>query len=211
MFGALAGPVLADDLRAQLAIAAPGWTPPDAAQGPDVSRTLASLYAAESKVIVGADATKAAARDLMNAADVLHVAAPVQINAANPLFSSVLVSPGSASNDTGRWALREWFGNPGRTQVLSLPDGSGFGGTRVSAAMDALAWAAAAHGISTLAIGRWPADGFAIDSVLTRVHEELANSTPPAEALRAAIASARGTNGDAPSAWGGLRLIGAFR
>ena len=147
----------------------------------------------------------------MSGADVLHLSAPVQINAANPLFSWVLVAPGSASDDTGRWALREWFGNPGRTQVLSLPDGSGFSGTRVSAAMDALAWASAAQGISTLAIGRWPADGFAIDCVLTRVHEELARSTPPAEAMRAAIASARATNGDAPSAWAGLRLIGGFR
>jgi len=37
------------------------------------------------------------------------------------------------------------------------------------------------------------------------------SSAPPAEALRAAIASARATNGDAPSACAGLRLIGAFR
>ena len=44
LFGAVAGPALAADLRAQLAIVAPGWTPPDTAAGVDVSKTLASLY-----------------------------------------------------------------------------------------------------------------------------------------------------------------------
>jgi CHAT domain-containing protein len=93
--------------------------------------------------------------------------------------------------------------------VLSVPDGTTSGGARAGAALDAMAWASAAAGVSTIAIGRWPADGYAIDAVLSSFHEALAKSTHPADALRRAISSAKVNKDDeSPGAWAGLRLIG---
>ena len=210
-FAAIAAPTLSPDLREQLSIAAPGWTAPDMDVGVEAAKTLASLYGESRKVISGADATKAAAQSLLDSADVLLIAAPVQMNSANPLFSSVLLAPGSAGDDTGRWTLREWFSTPGHARILSLPDGSAFGGKRLGAAMDALAWAAAAEGVSTLVIGRWPATAFENDTVATSFHESLTKSSSPLDALRAAIAAARAKGKDAPSQWDGLRLVGDGR
>lgn len=221
-FAAIAAPALSTDLRAQLAIAAPGWTAPDADAGVAAAKTLASLYGETSKVVSGADATKAAAQSFMDTVDVLRITAPVQMNGANPLFSSVLLAPGTAGDDTGRWALREWFAGRGErgtrgqrgqrgTRILCFPDGSAFGGERPGAAMDALAWAAAAEGVSTLAVGRWPAAAFENDTMAASFHLSLSKSSSPVEALRAAMAAARAKNGDAPSQWDGLRLVGDGR
>ena len=146
----------------------------------------------------------------MTSRTVLHLAAPVQMSGANPLFSSVLLAP-TGQDDVGRWELREWFRDRGRAEVLSLPDGSTFGGARVGAEMDALAWAAAAAGISTIVLGRDTPDAYATDAVFASIHESLAKSTPAADALRAAIAAARLAAGDAPSVWAGARVIGGSR
>jgi hypothetical protein len=75
--------------------------------------------------------------------------------------------------------------------------------------MDALAWAAAAAGVSGLAVGRWPAEGFAGDALAALFHAKLAAGMPAADAWRAAAAGAR-EKGDAPSVWTGLRLIGGY-
>ena len=116
----------------------------------------------------------------MTSRTVLHLAAPVQISGANPLFSSVLLAP-TGQDDVGRWELREWFRDRGRADVLSLPDGSTFGGARVGAEaeMDALAWAAAAAGISTIVLGRDTPDAYATDAVFASIHESLGKSSRP--------------------------------
>ena len=132
------------------------------------------------------------------------------MSGANPLFSSVLLAS-AGDDDLGRWELREWFSGRGSVDVLSLPDGSTFGSGRAGAAIDALAWAAAASGVSTLVLGRDPAGAYSTDAIFTAFHERIARSTPPADALHAAIASARSTGGDAPSAWAGARLLGGLR
>ena len=209
-FGALAGPVLAPPLQAQLAISAPAWKTDDAPEAIEASARLAALYGDASTLVSGAAATKAAAKDLLASRTVLHLAAPLQMSGANPLFSSVLLAS-AGDDDLGRWELREWFSGRGSVDVLSLPDGSTFGSGRAGAAIDALAWAAAASGVSTLVLGRDPAGAYSTDAIFTAFHERIARSTPPADALHAAIASARSTGGDAPSAWAGARMLGGLR
>jgi hypothetical protein len=74
--------------------------------------------------------------------------------------------------------------------------------------MDALAWAAAAANVSSLVIGRWPADGFSQDVFLALLHAQLAKGVPIGEAWRLATVSARAQAGAAPTGWAGLRLLG---
>jgi hypothetical protein len=92
--------------------------------------------------------------------------------------------------------------------VLVIPDASTFGAAGVAGAMDVFAWAAAAANVSSLVIGRWPADGFSRDAFLALLHAQLATGVPIGEAWRAATVSAREKAGAAPSGWAGLRLLG---
>jgi CHAT domain-containing protein len=92
-----------------------------------------------------------------------------------------------------------------------LSDGSSFGAPGAAAAMDAFAWAAAAAGVPTLLVGRWPSDGFAAEELLGAFHRAAASGRPPADAWATATATIRTKNGNAPSVWTGLRLIGAGR
>jgi hypothetical protein len=120
----------------------------------------------------------------------------------------VLLAGGDGeSPDAYRWEAREWFAVDGRARVLVLDDASTFGAAGVGGAMDTLAWAAAAAGVSTMVIGRWPADAFTLDEIETTLHRELAKGTPPAAAWRAAVNAAR-EKSPAPAGWAGLRFIG---
>jgi hypothetical protein len=140
--------------------------------------------------------------------DVMQISAPLHVSGPAPLFSSVLLGAGTgASPDDVRWEAREWFAADGRASVLVLDDASTLGAAGAGAAMDALAWAAAAAGISTIVIARWPPDAFSLDPVETVFHAELAKGAAPADAWRIAVKTARDASG-APAAWTGLRLIG---
>ncbi len=209
--GAIAGPDVAAPLRAQLAVTSPGWSQPDPAASIEKARRLAALYES-STIASGGEATVDAARRLAAASDILHIDAPFRMSAASPLFSSVLLAGTGDAAGAGRWELREWFDEPGRARVLVLPDGSSFNSPAAGLALDALAWAAAVAGVSTVAIGRWPSDGFANDALLAAWHERLAkHPTAPATALRDATAAVRAASGSAPSGWAGIRLIGVSR
>jgi hypothetical protein len=74
--------------------------------------------------------------------------------------------------------------------------------------MDAFVWAAAAANVSSLVIGRSPADGFTVERFLSALHAQLAKGVPIGDAWRAATVSAREKAGAAPAGWAGLRLIG---
>lgn len=110
------------------------------------------------------------------------------------------------TNNDGRWEAREWFGATARAKVVIAPDGSSFG-AGAGPAMDALAWAAAAAGIPSLVLGRWPADGFTSEALLTAFDEQLAKGASPVDAWAAAVTATR-KDATGPAAWAGLRLIG---
>jgi hypothetical protein len=88
-----------------------------------------------------------------------------------------------------------------------LDDASTFGAAGVAGAMDTLAWAAAAAGVSTMVLGRWPADAFTLDVLEAAFHGELAKGAAPVAAWRAAVKAARAKS-PAPAGWAGLRFVG---
>jgi hypothetical protein len=207
----LAAPAIADAVRAQMTLVLPSWKAPDAAASLSAAQAAASAYGESATIKSAAEASEAAARALAGSADVLHVQAPLQVSGATPLLSSILLaSSGDTPPEDGRFEVREWFTVPARARVVVLPDGSAFGAAGVGNAMDAIAWAASAAGVSTLVIARWPADAFSSDAAAAALHARLAAGAPPLEAWRAAVTAVRGEvdGGAPPAAWAGLRLVG---
>lgn len=208
---AIAGPELSRRVRARLALTLPGWAPPDAANAIEQMRTIAEVYESGARAWSGRDATEAVVRVAVASADVVHLAAPLHVTGASPLFSAVLLADGdSTPASDGRWEVREWFASAGHARVMVLPDGRSFGAAGAGAAMDTLAWAAAAAGVPALAIGRWPPEAFDESDVIVEMYDWLAHveRLTPIEAWGAAIAAVHATE-RAPSAWAGLRFIGA--
>jgi tetratricopeptide (TPR) repeat protein len=212
--GIAAAPVIPDVIRTQLTLAQPGWKEPDAVASLATASALAKTYGDAAVVRSGAEATEPGTRALLETVDVLHIASPLQMAGATPLFSSLILGTSAGGEigpeNDGRWELREWFRVTGRARVLVLPDASSFGAAGVGGAMDALAWAAAAAGVPALIVGRWPAEGFGQEALLDAFHTHMAKGTPPGEAWRLATAAARNKNG-APTGWSGLRFIGGER
>jgi tetratricopeptide (TPR) repeat protein len=208
--GAIAAPQISDALAAQLVVTSPGWTAPDPVGGVESARRAASAYGASATISSGAEATEASARALLASVDVLQIGAPLQINAASPLFSSVILAgAGDSASTDGRWELREWFSLTSHARTIVIADGAPFAASG-GMTMDAFAWAAAAAGASTIAVGRWPSGGNPSDGLLVAWHERMAKSQPPGDALRAAQTFMRTQNG-APGSWALIALIGSSK
>jgi hypothetical protein len=206
--GAIAAPQISDPLAAQLTLTSPGWTPPDPVATVESARRAASAYGASATISSGAEATEASARALLESVDVFQIGAPIQMNAASPLFSSVILAgSGDSSSADGRLEFREWFSLTSHARTIFIPDGASFAasGGRV---MDAFAWAAAAAGVSTFAVGRWSRGEDSSDELLVAWHERMARSQPPGHALRAAEVFMR-TQNRAPANWARIGLIGS--
>jgi hypothetical protein len=207
--GVVAAPAIPAGIRAQVALTSQGWKEPDAGASLAAAAEIAKAYGPAAIVKTAADATEAAIRSLLETSDVVHVVAPLQMFGPTPLFSSVLLGGvADVPDNDGRWEAREWFNLNGRARVMVVPDSSTFGAAGIAGAMDAFAWAAAAAHVSSLVIGRWPADGFTSEPFLSALHAQLAKGVPAADAWRAATVSARAKSGAAPAGWAGLRLIG---
>lgn len=204
----LAAPAIPEMIRSRLLMSLPSWQPQDTAIALAAARASAAAYGEDITVRSAADASETSVRALLTTADIVHVQAPLQVSGATPLLSSlILAATGDAIADDGRMEMRDWFDIAGRARVVVLPDGSAFGAAGAGNAMDPIAWAAAAAGVSTLMVGRWPADAFTGDALATAVHTRLASGAAIADAWRAAVAAARDKSA-APSSWAGLRLIG---
>jgi hypothetical protein len=126
---------------------------------------------------------------------------------ANPSAAQETKPPVVDTKNDGRWEAREWFASAGRVKVLIAPDSSSLSASGSGGAMDALAWAAAAAGIPSIVLGRWPAEGFLSDTLLTTFDEQLAKGVSTNEAWAVAVKAAR-KDAPGPAAWTGLRLIG---
>lgn len=204
----VAAPIISDSVVAQLALTLPSWKPQESAAAMAAAQASAVSYGDSVIVQSAAAATEAAVRTLVGTADVLHIQAPLQVSGAAPLLSSILLAATADSPaEDGRLEMRDWFGMAGRTRVLVLPDASAFGSSGAASALDPIAFACAAAGVSSLVVGRWPAEAFAPDALAAAFHARLAAGLPPADAWFAAVAAAR-QKGAAPDNWAGLRFIG---
>ena len=103
---AVGAPVLTAPRIDRLRQIAPGWllrTAEEAAK--ELQAASSSDAARPTTVLAGAAATEPAVREAIGRATVLHVAAPFRINAASPLFSSVLLTAPEAPPPARRQLL----------------------------------------------------------------------------------------------------------
>jgi CHAT domain-containing protein/tetratricopeptide (TPR) repeat protein len=185
-------------------------------------------------VLVGAAATERALRDALPRAGRIHIAAPFRINAASPLFSSILLTElapaaepapttpdpaapsrartASDSTDDGALELREVMNLSATARVGVLSDGAATSMRDSAPAASVVEWGWLAAGVPSLVIPRWSVPPPARDRLMTEFHNRLQAGEPPASALTAAQRLLRSTpETAAPIHWAGWMLLGDGR
>jgi CHAT domain-containing protein len=188
---------------------------------------------AGKEVLVGAAATERAMREALPRAGRIHIAAPFRINAASPLFSSiVLAEPSPAaepaqattapappsgpatpdSSDDGALELREVMNLSAPARVGVLSDGAATSMRDSAPATSVVEWGWLAAGVPSLVIPRWSMPPPARDRLMTEFYKRLQAGEAPASALSAAQRQVRSTpETAAPIHWAGWMLVGAGR
>jgi len=222
---AVAAPVLTPTLVEDLKATAPTWTlrsPESASLEVAAIKPALKADAAGPVLLTGLDATKRAAADAAAAADALHIAAPFRINSASPLFSRVLLSEPPAekpvhgkppagivptSRDT-QLDAREVFNLQSAARVVFLSDPATLAMRDASRGIPAIHWAWRATGSATMILKRWGFSDSLSNQVVSAFYEEMAGGKTPEQALEAARAAVRKTEGGrAPAAWAGWIVI----
>jgi CHAT domain-containing protein len=212
---AIGAPELAAATIDRLKQVAPGW-PLRTQEAAEIEiGGIAHPYAsARAEQLTRAAATESGVRARMGDTAVLHVAAPFRINAASPLFSSVLLAradPSAAqdrSND-GALELREIVTLPLRAEVAVFSDGGATSMRDGAAAADVLHWGWLAAGVPSVMLSRWTTPSPASDRLLAEFHTRLSTGASAADALRGAqLAIRESAETSAPIYWAAWMVVG---
>ena len=173
--------------------------------------------------LTGAAASEQAAREAIGRAAIVHLAAPFRINAASPLFSSVLLSSSDApaaatpavapdvpptpaapapesrpparpdAGNDGALELREVMNLAASARLAMLTDGAAMAMRDSAAAADVVEWGWLAAGVPSILIARWAAPPESRDRLLGEFHRRLRAGEPLGGAWAAAQQSLRST------------------
>jgi len=218
----IASPLIGPERLDRIRQGAPGWSPRSVENTESEVRAAAAAYpAAGATILTGASATERAVRDGLGDS-VLHIGAPFRMNAASPLFSTIVLSPpapGSApapppsvadAADDGSLELREVFNLDAAARVVLFSDGAATAMRDGAAATDVLHWGWLAAGVPTVLVARWAAPAGSTERLLAEFHRQLAGGAEPSAALRAAQRRVRSeTATAAPLHWAGWMLFAA--
>jgi tetratricopeptide (TPR) repeat protein/CHAT domain-containing protein len=212
---------------------APAWTLRAAEDARGEVDAGSTAYSDGKDVLLGSAATERAVREALPLAGRIHIAAPFRINAASPLFSSIVLAdpvpvaepdptsepaaprpPRAASDaaDDGALELREVMNVSSAARVGVLSDGASTSMRDSAPATPVLEWAWLAAGIPSLVIPRWSVPPPARDRMMAELHKRLQAGESPAAALAAGQRSLRFTpETAAPIHWAAWMVIGAGR
>jgi len=150
------------------------------------AREIAALFPAErTEVAVGDRANAEVFLREAPRAELVHVAAHAEFNAASPLYSSLQLGPDGAGET--RLTAAELLRVPLRARVVVLSacetarSGSGEG-----EGLMGMGWALAGAGAASSVLSHWKVDSAATAFLMLRFHMELMKGQTPAGALRAA-------------------------
>jgi tetratricopeptide (TPR) repeat protein len=218
-----AAPDLPAARRAAIALTAPDWDVRDAAAAEREGRTIAARFREPPAVLLhGPDATERAFREAAADARLLHVAAPLRVSSASPLFSPLLWSKPPAPRrdddasaspddpaDDGVLEPREVINLELRADVVVLSDGAALAMRDAAGAIGTMAWAWRAAGVPALILRRWAdEDGAAADALIADVHARIRDGQTAPAALRDARAVVRARDAAAgPGAWAGWIVV----
>jgi len=217
----------------RMKLVAPAWTLRTSDEGQNEIDAGSGGVTDSKEVLIGAAATERALREALPRASRIHIAAPFRINAASPLFSSiVLTEPApaaappqepaapavppagatTASTDDGALELREVMNLSVPARVGVLSDGAATSMRDSAPATSVVEWGWLAAGVPSLVLPRWSVPPPARDRLMTEFHRRLQAGEAPASALSEAQRLLRSTpETAAPIHWAGWMLVGAGR
>ncbi|MGE0444639.1 MAG: CHAT domain-containing protein [Vicinamibacterales bacterium] len=173
------------------------------------ARAVGALYP-QRTVLTGTAATRQGL--LADSGDVLHFAGHTVVNREFPLLSRLLLAPEGRGGDgalLGSEVLAHRFN---RTQVVVLAScDTGLGTVIDGEGVVSVARAFLGAGVPAVIASLWPVEDDTHE-LMTAVHRQLAASSPPADALRAAqltVLRTRGA-GAAVRIWGGFTAFGGM-
>ncbi len=209
---AVAAPALDAGRIERIQTTAPGWVPRPADEAQHEIERLAPLVAGTA-VLSGRDASEAAVRARLPAAALLHVAAPLRVNGASPLFSRVYLSgaaaPGSDGADDAVLDAREVFNLNTGADLAVFTDGAAGAMRDAASGWVVVQWAWRAAGVPRIVAARWSGDGAAADELLGEFYARVMEGDSAAAALHAAQEKVRARKETrAPWFWAGWMLIG---
>jgi CHAT domain-containing protein len=168
-------------------------------------------------LVSGAAATKAATRDSLARAGVIHLAALFRASHGNVLFSSALLAPPAADAPAARrfdpgeatLDLRDVINSTLAARLVVISDGAALSMRDAASDAGTVQWAWQAAGVRATVLSRWTTDEAAAAAFLQELHRQLHDGrTPPDAAFRARQAVRRSTSWSAPFYWSGWIGIG---
>jgi CHAT domain-containing protein/tetratricopeptide (TPR) repeat protein len=152
-------------------------------------RTLGRLYgAASSTVLVGAEAREDVLKSVAGRFRVVHLATHGVLDAAAPLRSHVLLTPGTADED-GMLEAEEIMALSLQADLVVLSAcESGRGRIAGGEGLIGLSWALFVAGTPTSVVSQWKVDSASTSAFMVALHRRLRGPSPgtKADALRAA-------------------------
>jgi CHAT domain-containing protein/Tfp pilus assembly protein PilF len=135
---------------------------------------LASIYGdSNSRVLTGARATEAAFKDNAARYDVIHVAAHGFLNSRNPMYSNILLAPGSSAED-GFLEAREILKLDLRGEIVVLSACEMAGGRfGQGEGLIGMSWAFFVAGSRATVASQWKVDSASTTALMTSFHREL--------------------------------------
>lgn len=207
---AVAAPELGADRIERIKRTAPGWAPRSADDAQHEIERVARVVDGAT-VLSGRDASEAGLRARLPAASLLHVAAPLRVNGASPLFSRVYLSDGMPSDVADDAALdaREVFNLDAAAAVAVFTDGTAGAMREAASGWPVVQWAWRAAGVPQIVVTRWPGDVTAAEDLLAEFYTRVKAGESTSAALHAAQQRVRAREETrAPYFWAGWIVIG---
>jgi CHAT domain-containing protein/tetratricopeptide (TPR) repeat protein len=172
---------------------------------------LRDLYGASSRVFVGPEATESKFESEAGAADVIELATHAVVSGHDPLYSFILLSPGSSKGQDGlleTWKIMQ-LKLHARLVVLSACE-TARGEITAGEGITGLAWGFFVAGCPTLVVSQWPVESASTTELMLEFHRQLRVGLTPASALRAAELKLRqNENYTHPFYWASFVVAGA--
>src|ERR1051326_3540752 len=137
-------------------------------------KTIARIWGPETAVYVGRDAREDVAKREMTASRIVHFAAHGMFDDANPMFSQIVLAPGTGSSDDG--VLQAWELMRLRLSadlvVLSACE-TARGRVGAGEGVIGLSWALFVAGCPTTVVSQWQVESSSTTELMLEFHRSL--------------------------------------
>ena len=172
---------------------------------------LLDLYGSSARVFVGPEATESTFESEASTANTIELATHAVVSDHDPLYSFVLLSPGSSKEEDGlleTWKIMQ-LKLRARLVVLSACE-TARGEITAGEGITGLAWGFFVAGCPTLVVSQWPVESASTTELMLEFHRQLRSGLSTTNALRAAELKLRQNEEYAhPFFWASFVVAGA--